>query len=238
MLKKWLSASFFILLTACSSTQNKNDDQALLLANMLVERNSNSALIHQLTQQMVSKQHWQSAFTGYQYLCAQASTQQTLFCTLMWSSAQQPKIANNLFSAAATNYSINKNDYWLRVCQQYAQTEIQQLIVKTLQQQSLSTQQLQVLSVQPKHYAQALFVKGRLTKSVDLLAQAQQYFLDQKNWQSAADSMMLVAKYSLGTTNETANNNYAAALLYYDLANAKSKLKMALKWGKVNGLSR
>ncbi|PCI62796.1 MAG: hypothetical protein COB35_02545 [Gammaproteobacteria bacterium] len=238
MLKEWLIVSLVILLTACSSTSTENDDQALLLASMLVEHNSNSALIHQLTQKMVSQQNWQSAFSGYQYLCTQASTQQTLFCTLMWSSALQSNIANNLFSAAATNYSLNKSDYWLRVCQQYAQTEIQQLIVKTLQQQLLSTQQLYVLSVQPKHYAQALLVKGQVTKNIELLAQAQQYFLEQKNWQSAADSMMLVTKYSLGTTNETANNNYAAALLYYDLANAKSKLKMALKWGKVNGLSR
>ncbi len=241
MLKELLSLSLVVLLSACSSNSNieKTSKPALLLANLIASNTKNAMEIHQLSKKMVEQKKWQNAFDGYLWLCSRTVKKQALFCTLMWSSAQQSKVSVNLFVAAATNYTIYKTNYWLIQTKKFAETENQQSIIKTLQKYPLTEPQLAKLASSPKHYAQALFIKGKLKRNPVLLKQAKLLFIHQKNWLAAADTMMLISQLSLTAEQIlVASKNYNRALLYYDLAEAKNKLNIAITWGKEHGFAR
>lgn len=242
MLKELLGLSFICLLSACSSPIGAPAPMTAAagqLAQLLATNSNDKSTIHQLSKQMVEQQDWQSAFAGYQSLCRQDKQKQQTFCTLMWSSAQQSKDPVHLFLAAATNYSITKHDSWLHVTQQLAINQTQQLIVKTLQNIPLSDLQLTSLASSPRHYAQALFIRGKQDKDLDLLNQASLIFINQQSWLDVADSMLLSSRLSLANDDRVmATKNFHLALLYYDLANTALKLNFALSWGKVHGFIR
>jgi hypothetical protein len=241
MLKELLGLSFVCLLSACSShnTPTQTNVAAGQLSVLLATDSKDLSMLHQLSKQMVVQKNWQSAFFGYQSLCRQQTKKQQYFCSLMWSSAQQSKDAMRLFSAAATSYSLTKQDNWLRVMQVHGTSEIQQLIAKTLQNIPLTDQQLITLASSPRHYAQALFIRGKQDKDGDLLNQARLLFIEQQSWFDAADSMLLLSQLSLSNEKRAdATENFHLALLYYDLANAEQKFDLALRWGKVHGFIR
>ncbi|MBL4940230.1 MAG: hypothetical protein JKY81_01055 [Colwellia sp.] len=231
-----------VFLSACSSSQVSDKTTTIeqeLLQTLVNTTHMNTSKIHLLTKQLVQEQHWQKVFLGYQWLCLHTINNPNNYCTLMWSSAKQSNNDDILFEAAATSYAFNKSSYWLQQSQRYAKSTAQQLILKTLQDIPLTNPQLSELINYPKHYAQALFLKGKLESDIALLHQAQAIFLQNKNWQKLGDVLLLSAKIILSNQNHSkASNYFHEAILYYDLANANNKLEFAINWGKVHGITR
>ena len=239
--KKKLSCFLVVFLTACSTnniTEETSTIEQELVQTLALNNNLNTRKIHTITKQLVKTQHWEKAFLGYQRLCQQSLSNQRKYCTLMWASAQQSNNNDILFEAAATNYALNKNAYWLEQSQHYAQNKVQVLILKTLQSIPLVKHQLMALESFPKHYAQALFLKGRSENSVTFLTQARKVFIEDRNWQKVADSLLLSAQIVLTSEDKSkASFYFNEAIIYYDLANANDKLDVAINWGKMHGIT-
>lgn len=241
--KKQVCCVFLFFLSSCISNPDNNAEKLELvkqeLANILSSHNRGDvSKVHLLTKQLMHSKSWDSAFLGYQWLCQNAKELHSHYCRLMWSSANQNQNQNILFEAAATNYSLKKTPYWLEKSQLYAKSNIQKIILKTLQNTKLSNQEIVELSDYPQHYAQALFLKGKSENSVVILQQAKNFFSQFENWEKVGDILLLSAKLSFTIDKKSqASRYFNEAILYYDLANASNKLEFAIHWGKSHGIT-
>ncbi len=250
MLKKIISLinqkhycfTVMLFLSACTTSSNLAEQKATLkqelAQTLLLRANANANKVHKLTKQLVQSQDWNSAVLGYQWLCHNSTERENSFCALMWSSAKQSNNNIVLFEAAATNYSLNKTKYWLDKSQYYATNEVQKNILKTLQSIPLTHHELGQLIDHPAHYAQAMFLKGKTENNIDILHQAKELFIQLKNWQRVADSLLVQAQITLRNQQKSKASYYLnEAILYYDLANANEKIDFSINWGRVNGIT-
>jgi len=241
--KKFFYCILVLFLSACSASSGNIKEKRLDIEQELTQiiysnarKNPND--IHIITKKLIQIKDWESAFLGYQWLCQYASSQRSNYCRLMWSSAKKSKRKGYLFKAAATNYSVNKTAYWLKQSQLYIQNEEHQFILNTLQDIPLTEQQLTKLAKFPKHFAQALFIKGKKENDIVLLHQAKQLFLQFQNWNKVGDSLLISAQIALSSkkNNMIVSAYFNEAILYYDLAKSLDKFELAINWGREHGI--
>jgi hypothetical protein len=236
MPKEWPIISIILILLGCSSNTLITDETRL---NALIDNEDSTALI-EFSDQLIQRNQWHLAFTGYHWLCRHQKIKVIdNSCDIMWATAYKSEVPELIFDAAAVMYHISAQTYWIDIAKNNQKTQSQSLIIKTLQQQPLDKSQRDTLLPFSLYYAQALFIKGKVDHDLNLLGQAVEKFITLKQWQQAADVHIIMSKFSLNKNLlSNAKSHFHSAYVYYQIAGAKEKQKMIKIWGIENGLTR
>jgi len=237
MLKKIIYLSLFFFILSCSS--NKNHSVYLENVNNFEHflNKKNISGIKTVNKYFIENKQWEHVYKAYQFLCLN-DVNTDLYCALMWVSALKTQTNAHIFDAAATNFQVNKSEYWRNQLTRVSKTEKQAVIVKLLQNKPVSDDEINLLIDSKSHYANALLMKGENQSHLPSLIKAADIFITLQQWELVADSYVISSNIALMKNEaEKAKEYYFEALIYYDLAISPLKIKELLSWGQSNGFT-